>query len=225
MIAISTKNYDPAAYHGGIFTEEEIMMNQVMFWLQPFVAAFTGWFTTWIAIFMLFHPREPKRFLGITIQGIFPKRQKQVAAKLGSIVAKELIHFDEIAAQLKNPEQLKSLTPLIETHLDTFLHVKLKELFPVISMFVGDNMLVKMKEGMIVEIETLLPQLITQFTDNLAAKIDIEKMVTEKVSNFSSDKLEQVLEAVMKKEFRFVELIGGVLGFVIGLIQMGLAVL
>ena len=200
-------------------------MNQVMFWLQPFVAAFTGWFTTWIAVFMLFHPKEPKRFLGVTIQGIFPKRQSQVAAKLGSVVAKELIHFDEIALMLKNPDQLKSLTPLIEAHLDTFLQVKLKELFPVISMFVSDNMLGKMKEGMIAEIETLLPQLITQFTDNLAAKIDIEKMVTEKVSNFSSDKLEQVLEAVLKKEFRFVELIGGVLGFVIGLIQMGLAVL
>lgn len=200
-------------------------MNELMFWLQPFIAAFTGWFTTWIAIFMLFHPREPKRFLGITIQGIFPKRQKQVAAKLGSLVAKELIHFDEIATQLKDPAQLKALTPLIEEHLDKFLQVKLKEIFPVISMFVGENTLGKIKEGMITEIETLLPQLITQYTDSLSARIDIEQMVTEKVSNFSSDKLEQILEAVLKKEFRFVELIGGVLGFVIGLIQMALATL
>ena len=53
-------------------------MNNVMFWMQPVVAAFTGWFTTWIAIYMLFHPRNPVRFFGITIQGIFPKRQRQV---------------------------------------------------------------------------------------------------------------------------------------------------
>jgi len=43
------------------------------------------------------------------------------------------------------------------------------------------------------------------------------------VSSFSSDKLEEILQSVMSKEFRFIEVIGGVLGFVIGLIQMGLA--
>jgi len=194
-----------------------------MFWLQPFIAAFTGWFTTWIAIYMLFHPRNPKRFFGITIQGIFPKRQRQVAKKLGSVVAKELIHFDEIAARLNDPAQLKELTPTIEKHLDNFLHVKLKEKLPVISMFVGGSTLDKIKEGMLEEISLLLPEIISQYTDSLSKKIDIEQMVTEKVANFSSDKLEQILEAVMKKEFTFLEIIGGVLGFAIGLIQMGLS--
>jgi uncharacterized membrane protein YheB (UPF0754 family) len=196
-----------------------------MFWLQPFVAAFTGWFTTWIAIYMLFHPRNPKRFLGITIQGIFPKRQRQVAEKLGSVVAKELIHFDEIAAQLKDPEMLKGLNPVIERHLDNFLQVKLKEKLPIISMFVGDGTMQKIKDGMLEEIALLLPEIIHQYTDALSEKIDIEKMVTEKVTNFSSDKLEEILQAVMKKEFHFLEIIGGVLGFAIGLIQMGLALL
>lgn len=200
-------------------------MTNLMFWLQPLIAAFTGWFTTWIAIYMLFHPRNPKRFLGITIQGIFPKRQRQVAEKLGSVVARELIHFDEIAAQLKDPAQLSELTPTIEKHLDHFLQVKLKEKMPVISMFVGGGTLDKIKEGMLEEISLLLPEIISQYTDSLSKKIDIEKMVTEKVANFSSDKLEEILEAVMKKEFTFLEIIGCVLGFVIGLIQMGLAII
>ncbi len=200
-------------------------MNTIMFWLQPFIAAFTGWFTTWIAIFMLFHPRKPINFLGLKIQGIFPKRQRQVAEKLGVMVASELIHFDEIAVQLQDPAMLSGLTPTIEKHLDNFLQVKLKEKMPVISMFVGTGTLDKIKEGMLEEIEILLPEIIAQYTSSLSSKIDIEKMVTEKVSNFSSDKLEQILLSVMKKEFRFIELIGGVLGFVIGLIQMGLAFL
>lgn len=196
-----------------------------MFWLQPFIAAFTGWFTTWIAIYMLFHPRNPKRFLGITIQGIFPKRQNQVAEKLGSVVAKELIHFSEIAAQLNDTEELKSLTPTIEKHLDNFLEVKLKERLPVVSVFIGAATLQKIKEGMLEEIELLLPELINQYTDSLSKKIDIGKMVADKVSNFSSDKLEEILQSVMKKEFRFIEIIGGVLGFAIGVIQLGLSLL
>jgi uncharacterized membrane protein YheB (UPF0754 family) len=196
-----------------------------MFWLQPLVAAFIGWFTTWIAIYMLFHPRKPKRFLGITIQGVFPKRQNLVAEKLGSVVASELIHFNEIAARLKDPEALSELTPTIEKHLDNFLHVKLKEKMPVISMFVGEGTLQKIKEGMLEEIEQLLPELIHKYTDTLSHKIDIQKMVTEKVAAYSSDKLEDILLSVMKKEFVFLELIAAVLGLLIGLIQMGLSLL
>ncbi len=196
-----------------------------MFWLQPLISAFIGWVTTWVAIKMLFHPRNPVRFLGITIQGVFPKRQKQVAEKLGAIVAKELIHFDEIAGMLKDPQQLKDLNPTIEKHIDTFLHVKLKEKLPVISMFVGEGTMTKIKEGMMEEIELLLPEIISQYTDSLGKKLDIEKIVTDKVTNFSSDKLEEILQAVMKKEFWFLEVVAAVLGFLIGLVQVGLAFL
>ncbi len=200
-------------------------MNNIIFWSQPLIAAFIGWITTWLAIKMLFHPRNPVRFVGMTIQGVFPKRQQLVAQKLGEIVAKELIHFDEIAAMLKDPQQLKDLTPTIEKHLDSFLHVKLKEKLPVISMFVGDSTLQKLKDGMLEEIEVLLPEVINQYTNSLGQKIDIEKIVTEKVANYSSDKLEEILLSVMKKEFWFLELVALVLGFVIGLMQMGLALL
>jgi uncharacterized membrane protein YheB (UPF0754 family) len=169
---------------------------------------------------MLFHPKDPVKILGITFHGIFPKRQQQFAIKLGSLVANELLHFDEIAKQLKDPSQLKKLSPVIEEHLDVFLKVKLKEKMPIIATFVGDSTLLKIKEGMMEEIEALLPRIINQYTDDLSQKIDIERIVTEKVSNFSSDKLEEILVAIMSKEFRFVEIIGGVLGFVIGLVQV-----
>lgn len=191
----------------------------------PFISAFIGWFTNWIAIKMLFHPKNPIKILGITLHGIFPKSQKQFAQKLGVLVATELIHFDEIAGKLKDPEQLKALTPTIESHIDSFLRIRLKEKIPVISMFIGDSTIEKLKEGMMEEINTLLPQVIGQYTASLQQSIDIEKIVTDKVNNFSSDKLEDILQSIMKKEFRFVEILGGVLGFIIGLLQIALTML
>jgi uncharacterized membrane protein YheB (UPF0754 family) len=195
-------------------------MDNKLIYLIPFISAFIGWFTNWIAIKMLFHPKNPVKVLGITFHGIFPKRQKQFAAKLGAVVANELLHFDEIVVRIKDPEHLKDLAPFIEKHIDVFLHQKLKEKLPVISMFIGEGMMQKVKEGLLEEIEVLLPQIITQFTGSLSANIDIEKIVTEKVANFSSDKLEEILFSIMQKEFRFVEIIGGVLGFLIGLLQI-----
>jgi uncharacterized membrane protein YheB (UPF0754 family) len=192
----------------------------MLLYLIPFISAFIGWFTNWIAIKMLFHPKDPKRILGVTFHGIFPKRQQQFATKLGSVVANELLHFDEIVDRIKEPSNLQDLAPFIEKHIDQFLLVKLKEKLPVISMFVGEGMIQKIKEGLLEEIEVMLPELINQFTGKLSTTIDIEKIVTEKVANFSSDKLEEILVSIMQKEFRFVEIIGGVLGFLIGLVQV-----
>lgn len=169
---------------------------------------------------MLFHPKNPVNILGITIQGIFPKRQQQFAQKLGTLVATELINFNDIAAKLKDPKQLESVTPVIEGHIDTFLRVKLQEKLPVVSMFIGDSTIGKLKDGMMEEISSLLPEVISKYADNISQKVDVEKMVTEKVANFSSDKLEEILTAIMNKEFRFVEIIGGVLGFIIGVVQI-----
>lgn len=197
----------------------------MIIYLIPFISAFIGWFTNWVAIKMLFHPKEPKRFLGVTFQGIFPKRQKQFAAKLGAVVANELLHFDEIIDKIKDPKNLSDVSPFIEKHIDEFLHIKLKEKLPVISMFVSESMLQKIKEGLLEEIQVLLPELINQFTGKLSTNIDIEKIVTEKVTNFSSDKLEEILVSIMQKEFRFIEILGGVLGFLIGLLQVGLTLL
>ena len=73
--------------------------------------------------------------------------------------------------------------------------------------------------------DALLPELIGRYTEDLGSRIDIEKMVTEKVAGYSSDKLEEILQSVMKKEFWFLEIVAFVLGFLIGLIQMLLSLL
>lgn len=62
--------------------------------------------------------------------------------------------------------------------------------------------------------------LIQQMTGSIKNDLDIEKIVVQKVGNFSSDKLEEILMSIMRKEFKFVEIIGGVLGFLIGILQI-----
>jgi uncharacterized membrane protein YheB (UPF0754 family) len=59
----------------------------------------------------------------------------------------------------------------------------------------------------------------------LKGELDLEHIVYNKVSAFSSDKLESILYQIMSKEFRFVELIGAVIGFIIGLVQVLITVL
>ena len=194
------------------------------FWivLVPVISAFIGWFTNWIAIKMLFHPKKPIRFLGVTIHGIFPKRQKQFAEKLGKLVSEELISFREIEDKIANPDNVKKLMPLVEEHIDHFLRVKLAQQMPVISMFIGDKTINQLKQVFIVELEELFPNIMSNYMKHLQEELDLEKIVVEKVSGFSSDKLEDILKSIMSKEFRFIEILGGILGFILGLIQVAI---
>jgi len=188
--------------------------------LIPIISAFIGWFTNWIAIKMLFHPKEPKKFLGLTIHGIFPKRQKQFAEKLGKLVSNELLSFRDIEEKITHPGNLQKLMPLIDDHIEQFLKVKLPEQMPVIGMFIGEKTIQELKNVFSAELEQLFPIIMKNYMGSLKEQLDLEKIVTEKVAAFSSDKLEEILNSIMSKEFRFVEIIGGVLGFLIGLLQI-----
>jgi len=189
------------------------------------LSTFTGWITTWVAIKMLFHPRKPIKIFGITIQGIFPKNQRAIAEKLGQVVGKELLSFAEIEQKVTNPENLQKLRPDIEAHVDNFLRNKLKDVFPMLSMFIGDKTITQLKDAFLVELEALFPVLMKNYMNKLQHDLDLEKIVTEKVAGFSSGKLEDILNQITKKEFQFLEIIGGIFGFVIGLVQVLVALL
>lgn len=188
--------------------------------LIPIISAFIGWFTNWIAIKMLFHPKNPKKILGITFHGIFPKRQQQFAEKLGKLVSSELLSFKEIEQKITSPENVNKLMPFVESKVDEFLRIKLSDAFPVISMFIGESTILQLKGIFMDELKVIFPQVINNHMKHLESELDLEKIVAEKVAGFSSDKLESILNQIMSKEFRFVEIIGGVLGFIIGLLQV-----
>ena len=40
--------------------------------LLPVIAAAIGWGTNYLAVRMLFHPREERCILGLRVQGVFP---------------------------------------------------------------------------------------------------------------------------------------------------------
>lgn len=189
------------------------------------LSTFTGWVTTWIAVKMLFHPRKPIKLPGYTLQGIFPKNQRLIAEKLGQVVGKELLSFDEIEQKVTNPENLQKLKPEIEAHIDSFLNNRLKEVFPMLSMFMGEKTTNQLKEAFLLELENLFPILMKTYMNKLQHDLDLEKIVTEKVAAFSSEKLENILLQITKREFKFLEFIGGFFGLLIGIVQVVIAAL
>lgn len=159
----------------------------------------------------------------MTIQGVFPKNQQMIAEKLGQVVSKELLSFEEIEAKITNPDNLQKLRPDIEAHIDHFLRNKLKEVFPMLSMMLGEKTILQLKGAFLEELESLFPILMKSYMNKLQHDLDLEKIITEKVASFSSEKLEDILKQITQKEFKFLEIISTLFGFLIGLAQVLIA--
>jgi uncharacterized membrane protein YheB (UPF0754 family) len=188
----------------------------------PIIAALIGYVTNYLAVKMLFHPREKVKILFLEIQGIFPKRQEVLGERLGEVVARELVSIEDITAKIKEVSQSDAMTEAMDEHLEHLIRKKLPEMFPMMAMFLNDEMVEKIKGAFASELLQMTDQFTDKMSEDLKESLHIQSMVKDKVVQFSSEKLEAILFEIMKKEFQFIEILGGVLGFVIGSVQAGI---
>ncbi len=193
-----------------------------MLYLLPVIAALIGWVTNYLAVKMLFHPKLPIRLMGISIQGVFPKRQGQLAEKLGALVDQELFSVEEVSKKIKELSTSPRTMDQIGKRIERTIREKLVKSFPMLSMFLSDGMVTKVTETFKEELRDFMAQSADDLSTKLERDLDVRKMVREKVEAFSTEKLEEILVSLMKKEFRFIELVGALLGFLIGCLQIGL---
>ncbi len=175
---------------------------------------------------MLFHPKEPVKILGKwSFQGIFPKRQNELAGKLAKVVSEELFSTDELKEKLTSPEQIGMINQMAESKIHDYLNFQMPKRYPILNFFLTEKNKANVQAEIMNEISDLAPKMIGRYISNLDEHIDVEAIVYGKVSKFSSDRLEQLLMSILEKEFGFIEKIGFVIGFLVGLIQMGMMIL
>ena len=191
--------------------------------LLPFIAALIGWMTNYIAVKMLFHPKEPKKFIGITFQGVFPKRQNALAEKLGQLVADELFSISDVSAKIKEFATSDEAMNEVGKRIEMTIRNKLVHAFPMLAMFLSDEMVEKVTGLFKNELKDFLSATSQGMGEKLEENLNVQEMVKERVNAFSSEKLEELLNQLMKKEFKFIELVGAILGFFIGCIQLGIS--
>ena len=201
------------------------MSSESLLFLFPVLAALIGWLTNFVAVKMLFHPQKPIEVLGFSIQGVFPKRQSQLADKLGDLVANELFRVDQISQKIESFALSEENMNAVGNRIEKTIRGKLINTFPMLSMFLTDEMIQKVTLLFRAELEDFVADSVKQLTENFEKNLDVREIVRLKVSNFSHEKIEEILVALMKKEFKFIEVIGAAIGFLIGCFQVGLTLL
>ena len=190
-----------------------------VYYLAPFICAVIGWGTNFLAIKMLFRPHRERKIFNLRFQGVLPRRQACIAEAIGEAVEKELIKKEDLAAIFRNMGKEK-----VSLLADKIIDEKFK-LYKLNSIYFVDKIhrriLAALKSFVKKEVINTLDTR-SDLSGHLASSIDIRGLVTKRINGFSTQELEKAAFAVMNKELRFVELMGAVIGFIIGTIQLAL---
>ena len=216
-------------------------------WTVPFWAAIWGFLTNWIAIWMVFNPlyphpvKYPQFFARTTnrkfpwikpviprigtynIQGAFMKRQDEVSDVFASVVTEDLITLKSIMTEMMYGGRKDKTRRIIKRHINEIMETPLVRTSLQLSL--GPKEYAKLKTDLIdrsIEI-TMVPVCDPAFNASRAQKI--YQMFSDRIRELTPTEFQNLLRPAFQEDEWILILLGGVTGFVAGLIHLFVAFL
>lgn len=179
----------------------------------PLLSALIGWITNYIAIQSLFRPSKEIKIAGISFQGVIPKRKKKLAKKLAHVIASHLLSTQDLQEIFKTPENISKFEKKFsqkskEIFLDAIPPLLKGAATPIITAVID-------KKGKII-VESIIEALLESFEET----IDVEKIIEEKLLAYDITNLDEIIHKIAHNELKHIELLGGVIGFLVGCLQV-----
>jgi uncharacterized membrane protein YheB (UPF0754 family) len=192
-------------------------------WIMPLFGGFVGWFSDWMALKMVFRPREPKRYLGLfTWQGLFLKRQQEVAAEYGAMVAAEVLTAANIfEAALRGPLSDR-LFSLVQKHVHDMVDEQAGIAQPLVVFAVGSERYQRMKQDIAAKLIERLPAALKSVEPYADEAMDIRNTLVSRMKQMTPEEFEGVLRPVFEQDEWKLIAVGAVLGFLVGELQVQL---
>lgn len=193
------------------------MNNIYIILIMGMIGGIIGYITNKLAIKLIFRPIKPIKIpiLNIEIIGLIPKRKNEIAIKIGEIIQEEFISIDDILKDLITEDDKAKIVDYIKYKVSLIVDEKATLIPSYIKSII---------KGYIDEIiETEVNNSIDELSEEIVAKahqrINIQQIVENKVNELDLIELENIILSIADNELKHIEILGLVLGFLIGIIQ------
>lgn len=189
-------------------------------YLVPIVGLVVGAVTNYMAIQMLFHPKEPKRlFTGHEWQGLFPKRQREIASTMGRVAARDVIRPLDVFQQLAD----RILPPELDHDTLRLLEQGAAQRWPMLSMMAA-GLSAEQKNALYTRLSSLYAEergsLVGSVARASADQLDIKEMVASRVARLSTTAFADIIRGLFEQEELYLIIYGALLGGLIGFVQV-----
>ncbi|MGL4688020.1 MAG: DUF445 domain-containing protein [Fusobacteriaceae bacterium] len=189
------------------------------------IGSLIGWITNYIAIKMLFKPHREVSFLFFKIQGVIPKRKHEIGVKIAETIKNQVISMKDILNSMDKEELGNQLENIVDKILDGRIKPEIIKQFPMAAMFLSDSIVEKINNSIKEIIVGNKDEIVETIFLTLEENVDLEKIIIKNIDAFSLDELEEITFTLAKNELKHIEIIGAVLGAIIGVIQVGISFL
>ncbi|HUR39669.1 MAG TPA: DUF445 domain-containing protein [Verrucomicrobiae bacterium] len=190
-------------------------------WVMPLFGGFTGWFTDWLALKMIFEPKQPRRFFGLfEWQGLFIKRRKEVAAEYGALIAKEIITPRNVMEEVLRGPLADRLYEMVLKHVQRSVDEQAGMAKPLVVFAVGGARYQEMKQAVAKQLMARLPDTLRHVEDYAEDAMDLKNTLTRKMQELTEDEFEGLLRPAFKQDEWILIAVGAALGFLVGEMQV-----
>ncbi|MEE9613749.1 MAG: DUF445 family protein [Thermodesulfobacteriota bacterium] len=186
--------------------------------LPPLVGAAIGWLTNYVAIKLLFRPHLPISILGFKLQGLIPKRRKDIARSMAQTIEKDLLSSKDIAATLNTIDWKDEVEKTVEEVVEHRFAARSIKKIPLVGL-VSENLTYHIKYLLTREILRHIDKNKEGFAQKLGEGVDVQELLVTRIDDMDLKRFEDLLTAFISNELRHIEWIGGIMGFLIGLTQ------
>jgi uncharacterized membrane protein YheB (UPF0754 family) len=189
-------------------------------WILPLGGLIVGYLTNWLALKIIFEPKHPTKIMGLTLQGMFLKRQDEVSRVYSEIIEEKLMTSENIMQTALNGSGSGQLVELIELHINDAIDRYIAFMQPYFTLTMGSETYYEMREmtskRIFKDSEKYMPYAFEYIKNTLS----IADELSARMKKLSPEEFEGVLRPAYEADEWKLILTGSLLGMGAGFMQL-----
>jgi uncharacterized membrane protein YheB (UPF0754 family) len=189
-------------------------------WILPTAGLLVGFATNWLALKLIFEPVNEKRIFGFKFQGLFIKRQNEVAAEYSKMLAERILTPQHIFGTILNGPGKENFMDIITLHVNRTIDESAGFSKNIVAFVAGNRKYEKLKEMAADKVIEELPESINTMFNYAEEAMGLEVLLRDKMQALSSEEFVDFLRPVFKEDELTLILVGAALGCAAGFAQL-----
>lgn len=187
-------------------------------WILPAAGFFVGYATNWIAVKLVFSPREPIKIGPYTLQGLFHKRQKEVAAAFAETVAGRVLNADNIVQSALDSPGLPRMNEIVARRIGDL--IAKYEAHPMASLVLPEAERPALRNEVLHRVQAEWGKPGGFFHTFAGQSVDLRGELEHRMAELDRESYEGVLRPAFRQDEWKLIIAGAALGTLAGVLQL-----
>jgi uncharacterized membrane protein YheB (UPF0754 family) len=191
-------------------------------WLLPVLGVVVGWITNLLGMQVIFEPVEVRKVGPFRLQGLFLRRQPQVAKVYSKIIADDIVTLSNIGDQLLHGPRSDRTRHILETSFRPAVDRAAGPARSAVRVALGAREYDTIRDSVATE---AVEYTLTPFTDPEFARQQsgtVRELIRKRMLEMSSSDYVEMLRSAIKEDEWMLYAHGAVLGFGAGLVHLAI---